>query len=151
MANVKVVLNEGLRAEMEVRGLRFYADEPTEDGGTNTAPKPTELLLGALGACAAVTARLYAQRKGWNLERVEVEVSHGRVPTADYPGYDPDKHGAGDTLNEFRQRIIFKGDLDDQQRARLLEIAGRCPVHRMLTDPKALIEELIAEEQGERA
>lgn len=151
MANVKVVLNEGLRADMEVRGLRFHADEEIEGGGTNTAPTPPELLLGALGACAALTARLYAQRKGWNLEGVEVEVSHDRVKSADYPGYDPDKHGVGDMISEFRQRVVFKGDLDDQQRARLLEIAGRCPVHRMLTDPKAMIEELIAEEQGEQA
>jgi putative redox protein len=149
MANVNVTLDEGLRTTVQARNHTFYIDEPLPDGGSDAGMMPTEALMGALGACAAITARLYAKRKGWALDRVEIEVSRQRLKVEDYPAYDPEKHGVGDTIHEFRQRMTFYGDLTDEQRARLMEIAAKCPVHRILTDPVAMIEEWIAGEVAE--
>lgn len=139
MAKVTVRLDEGMQAVLQARGFSVIADEPESDGGTNLGMTPKELMLGALGACAAMTARMYAQRKGWALEGVEVDLSTERYKKPDYPAYT----GTGDFVHEFRQRIHFKGDLTLEQRERLLEIAGKCPVHRALTEPNFMIEELI--------
>lgn len=139
MASVKISLDEGLKTTIQARDVAFYADEPVEDGGTNEGPKPTEMLMAALGACAAITARLYAQRKGWNLEGVEVDVTWEKIAKADYPAYD----GSSDWVNDFQQRITFTGDLTDEQKQRLLEIAGKCPVHRILTQPNFITETLV--------
>lgn len=141
MANVKVSLDTGFETRITTRGLTSIADEPLDEGGTNRGMTPKELLLGALGACAAITAKMYAQRKGWALEGVEVSVSTERIKAADYPGYS----GTGANINEFRQMIHFKGSLTDDQRTRLLEIAGKCPVHRILTEDNFLFEELVNE------
>jgi putative redox protein len=84
---------------------------------------------------------LYARRKGWPLEGVEVDLSLERFKAADYPAYT----GDSDTVNEFVQALSFKGDLTEEQRKRLLEIAGRCPVHRILTQPNFIIEKFIDE------
>ncbi len=145
MANVTVRLDEGLQARIQVRDFSFIADEPVTDGGANSGPMPTEYLLGALGACSAITVKLYAQRKGWPLEGVEVEVSRERFKKADYPAYT----GEGDYVNEYRQTLQFKGPLTDEQKTRLLEIAGKCPVHRALTDPAFMIEELLTAEEAQ--
>ncbi|MBW8302413.1 MAG: OsmC family protein, partial [Brevundimonas sp.] len=98
----------------------FLADEPVSVGGLGSGPTPYDLLGAGLGACTAMTCRLYADRKGWPLERVVVEVGHvGKTATS------PD---------QFTRKIGFGGGLDDEQTARLLEIADRCPVHRTLTE-----------------
>jgi putative redox protein len=96
----------------------FVADEPRAAGGLGSGPGPYDLLAAALGACKAMTVRLYARRKGWPLERVQVGVSHRR-PSLTAP-------------DEFDCDVQLEGPLDDEQRQRLLEIAGRCPVHRTL-------------------
>jgi len=142
MANVTVRLDNGFKTHIETRDLSIIADEPLDEGGGNAGPTPIELLLGALGACAAITARMYAQRKGWALEGVEINVSTERFKAGEYAGYA----GTANFINEFRQMITFKGDLTDDQRTRLLEIAGKCPVHRILTEDNIMIEELINEE-----
>jgi len=97
----------------------FFADEPTSVGGLGSGPTPYDLLGAGLGACTAMTCRMYADRKGWPLERVVVEVGHV-AKTASAPDH-------------FTRKIGFGGGLDDEQQARLLEIADRCPVHRTLT------------------
>ncbi|MBE2271060.1 MAG: OsmC family protein [Anaerolinea sp.] len=142
MVNVTVRLEDGYKTLIETRNVTAVADEPLEEGGTNLGPTPRELLLGALGACAAITARMYALRKGWALEGVEVSVSMDKLKAADYPGYT----GSSENVNEFRQMIHFKGDLTDEQRERLLQIAGKCPVHRILMDDNIIIEELLTDE-----
>lgn len=139
MTRAHLTLDAGMTTRIEIRGHTVIADEPGSEGGTNLGPTPTELLLASLGACAAITARLYANRKGWPLEGVEIDLDLERFKAPDYPAYT----GPADMVNEFRQRMTFKGDLTADQRQRLLEIAGRCPVHRILTQPNIMIEELV--------
>ena len=131
MAQVNIRLDEGLRASISARHFTWYSDEPIEDGGTDTGPKPTELLLGSLGACVAITTRLYADRKGWPLEGVEVTLDYEKFNGRDYPGYT----GDAPFVYEFRESIALHGPLNDEQKARLLEIAQKCPVRRILENP----------------
>jgi len=106
--------------QMAVRsgGFAFLADEPRAVGGLGSGPDPYGLLASALGACTAMTIRLYAERQGWPLERVQVQVQHHRASL--------------EARDLFERSIHLEGPLDDAQRARLLEIAGRCPVHKTL-------------------
>lgn len=108
------------RYQVEVRagGSSFLVDEPVSFGGLGSGPNPYDLLSAALGACTAMTLRLYADRKSWPLERVEVLVNHVRA-------------GLG-ARDRFNREIRLDGPLDADQRARLLEIANRCPVHGTL-------------------
>jgi putative redox protein len=140
MTKATVRLGEGYQAVIQVRDHTLIADEPVSDGGANAGPNAKEYLLAALGACAAITAKMYAERKKWPLEGVEIDLSTERYKTADYPAY---QGGGEDFIHEFRQRIVFKGALTQEQKLRLLEIAGKCPVHRALTEPSFMIEELV--------
>ncbi|MGE0455973.1 MAG: OsmC family protein [Vicinamibacteria bacterium] len=108
---------EDYKTTMKVRGHVFTADEPQDKGGLDTAPTPTEMLTAALGACTAITLRMYAKRKGWELGEVRVEVEYAQ---------DGESRKA-------ERRISFSGDLSEEQRARLLQIANACPVHKALT------------------
>lgn len=139
MATVSVRMGDTYRTTLETRGHTWIADEPANQGGEDTGPTPMELLLSALGACAAITARMYALRKGWPLEGVDVDVSMQKFKKDEYPAYT----GTADIVNEMRQRITFHGPLTDDQRARLLDIAAKCPVHRALTQPNFIIEEMV--------
>jgi putative redox protein len=102
--------------ELRARRHQLAADEPTPHGGADTGPTPFELLLSALGACTAITLRMYADRKGWPLAGVDVRLLQERV---------------GDQDRIIRQ-IRLDGDLDDSQRARLLDVAERTPVTRAI-------------------
>jgi uncharacterized OsmC-like protein len=107
----------------------WLGDEPKSSGGDNLGPDPYEHLLAALGTCTSMTVRLYANRKQWPLDDVEVTLSHERRHADDCA--DCEK---GDVRIEvLKRRIAFQGDLSEDQRARLLAIADRCPVHRTLT------------------
>ena len=99
-------------------GAAFLADEPEGAGGLGSGPNPYDLLAAALGACTTMTMRLYAERKGWPLERALVRVVHARDGLK---GRD-----------RFAREIVLKGPLSDTQTRRLLEIAEKCPVHRTL-------------------
>jgi putative redox protein len=100
---------------------RWTADEPAGAGGTDTGPSPHQLLISALGACTSMTVSMYARRKQWPLEEVTVRLSHEKLPASDT--------GPTDLI---RREIELAGELTDEQRARLLEIAEKCPVHRTL-------------------
>jgi uncharacterized OsmC-like protein/pimeloyl-ACP methyl ester carboxylesterase len=106
----------------------WAADEPRTSGGTDTAPDPYQLLLSALGACTSMTVRMYAQRKGWDLRRAVVTLTHDRLHAADCVTCTT----TSGKLDRIVREIHLDGDLDDAQRARLLDIADRCPVHRTL-------------------
>ncbi|MCK0170609.1 bifunctional alpha/beta hydrolase/OsmC family protein [Aliiroseovarius sp. S1123] len=102
------------------------ADEPLAYGGTNKGMSPYGFLSAGLGACTSMTIRMYARRKGWPLDHVRVEVCHDKVHAQDA------ETGAKNRIDTFRREIHLTGELDADQRQRLLEIADRCPVHRTL-------------------
>jgi putative redox protein len=107
------------QVEVAAGGVRFIADEPVDAGGLGTGPTPYDLLSAGLGACTAMTLRLYARRKGLPLRRIRVGVGHAKVA-----GQEPS--------DAFVREIALEGDLTSEQRARLLEMAERCPVHASL-------------------
>jgi putative redox protein len=107
---------------------RLRADEPESAGGTDTGPSPYDLLLGALGACTAMTLRLYADAKKLPLERVSVDLAQEKIHAADCAQCET-KEGRIDRIERV---VTLEGDLDEAQRAKLLEIANKCPVHRTL-------------------
>ncbi|WP_371225528.1 alpha/beta fold hydrolase [Roseovarius sp. 2305UL8-3] len=102
------------------------ADEPVAYGGTNKGMSPYGFLTAGLGACTSMTIRMYARRKAWPLAHVRVDVSHDKVHAQDADA------GAGGKADKFTRVIYLEGDLDAEQRQRLLEIADKCPVHRTL-------------------
>lgn len=102
-------------------GHHWLADEPLGAGGGDQGPTPTQLLLSSLGACTAITVRMYAARHDWPLTDVEIGLE-----------FNPEGAPAGGG-NDIRRRITLGGDLSREQRERLLEVAEKCPIHRILT------------------
>ena len=115
-----------------------WADEPLEQGGSGLGPDPYALLLAALGACTSMTLRLYADRKKWPLDRVSVRLTHDKIHAADCAECEV-REGK---IDEFRRELTLVGDLDAHQRARLLEIADKCPVHRTLSSKNRILTDL---------
>lgn len=117
---VEVRLTGRGKYQVEVRtaGGDFLADEPEAVGGLGSGPTPYDLLGSALGACTAMTLRMYAERKGWPLASATVRVLH--------------RSGGLTARDRFAREILIEGDLSPEQRRRLLEIANRCPVHQTL-------------------
>ncbi|MGH3218343.1 MAG: bifunctional alpha/beta hydrolase/OsmC family protein [Streptosporangiaceae bacterium] len=109
-------------------GHQLLADEPAQIGGAGTGPGPYELLLAALGACTSITVRMYAERKGWPLRHTTVRLRHRRIHASDCAACET-KTG---WMDHIERELQFDGELTDQQRAALLVIAERCPVHRTL-------------------
>jgi putative redox protein len=114
------------------------ADEPAAYGGTDRGMSPYGFLSAALGACTSMTIRMYARRKGWPLAHVRVDVTHDKVHAQDAAS------AGNDRIDRFTREVRLEGPLDADQRARLLEIADRCPVHRTL-DRQARIETRLAD------
>jgi putative redox protein len=125
--------------EISVGPNRFLADEPTELGGNDLGPRPHELLLAALGACTAMTVRMYADRKGIALRHIGVHLEHRKIRAADCA----DCVTKDGEVEEITRRITLDGDLDDATRQRLLDIANKCPVHRTLTGEIKIRSELV--------
>ena len=114
----------------------FLADEPEAYGGANRGPSPYGLLGAGLGACTSMTIRMYARKKKWPLTHVSVDVCHDKVHGQD------SALGAGGKIDSFRRLIRLEGDLTASQRAKLLEIADKCPVHRTLERSSRVVTEL---------
>ena len=104
----------------------FVADEPPEADGDDLGPGPYELLLWALGACTSMTLLMYARRKEWDVAEISVHLTHDRVHAEDCE--DP-REGKIDCI---KRHISIRGTIDEEQKQRLLEIAAKCPVHRVL-------------------
>jgi putative redox protein len=119
---------DGFAQEIRAGRHVVLADEPVSAGGTNTGPTPYDLLLAALGSCISMTAGVYSRRKGWPLESVTVHLHHSRIHAEDCENCET-QEGMLDRIDVV---IELKGPLTEEQRARLLEIAHRCPVHRTL-------------------
>lgn len=118
----------GLQILIGAGPARFVADEPFASGGLDLGPSPHDLVAAGLAACTSMTLRLYAKRKEWPLGAVHVEVTHARK--------------AGDQpADTFTRRIHLGGDLDEDQRARLIQIAEMCPIHRLLTAGARIVTE----------
>jgi uncharacterized OsmC-like protein len=105
------------------------ADEPSESGGTDIGPSPYDLLLAALGACTSMTVGMYARRKAWPLDSVTVRLRHAHVHASDCATCENKES----LLDRIERDVNFAGALNDEQRAKLLEISNKCPVHRTLS------------------
>ena len=114
----------GFRTAIDARAHTLVADEPTALGGTDLGPTPYELVLGALSGCTAMTLRMYADRKGWPLEGVEVRMRTARSHELDCEHCETDDVG----ITRIERAVELTGPLSDEQRRRLLQIADRCPV-----------------------
>jgi len=119
----------GFAQEIIAGPHRMTADEPAAAGGTETGPGPYDLLLAALGSCTSMTVAMYTRRKAWLLASVTVWLRHSKIYAADCAECDT-KVGL---LDRIERDIQFVGPLTAEQRAKLLEIANKCPVHRTLT------------------
>ena len=120
--------SSGYRTLISAGGHALVADEPVTVGGEGTGPTPYELLAAGLAACTSMTLQIYARRKEWPLETVTTGVAHDRIHARDCAACTT-REGR---IDRFTRRIDLTGPLDDAQRARLLEIADKCPVHRTL-------------------
>ena len=119
---------------------RMRADEPVASGGDDTGPSPYDLLLAALGACTAMTVRLYADLKQLPLERVRVRLRHAKIHAQDCADCET-KEGK---IDRIEREISLQGALDETQRAKLMEIADKCPLHRTLNSELSIVSRLVA-------
>jgi putative redox protein len=118
----------GYRVDVEAGSHTFVVDEPVSVGGTDQGATPYDYLLGALSGCMAITLRMYADRKGWPLESVRVQLRTTRGHAADCETCETETVG----LATIERRIELSGPLSEDQRSRLLHVAGRCPVKQTL-------------------
>ncbi len=118
----------GLRTDIMANGFPIVADEPKSVGGTNLGPTPYDLLTASLGACTSMTLRMYADRKQWPLEAVTVDLKYRKMHARDCERCETEEG----KIDHIERVIALEGDLDQEQKKRLMEIADRCPVHRTL-------------------
>lgn len=114
-------LPDGYQTKLTARQHQYLADDLTDDGGTDLGMRPTELLVGALATCKAMTIRFYARRQGWQLDTAEV---HCEMQA---------ERAEGKMITKIKSKIELSGDLTDEQRQRLLAVADKCPVHKILS------------------
>lgn len=105
----------------DTSGHQWFADEPTDKGGQDTAPNPVQILLSALGACTTITLEMYANLKGIKLDHVQVDLALN-------PNGEPEKG-----QNNIERKITLKGEFTEDQHKRLLKVAENCPIHKLLT------------------
>jgi len=116
------------RTEITAGGQTLVADEPTSMGGAGGAPTPYDLLLGSIGACTAMTLRMYADRKGWPLESVTIRLRQAQNHAEDCANCEAKPVG----LHQIERELELEGLLDQEQRDRLLQLADRCPVKQTI-------------------
>lgn len=117
MANITLSsTSDRFRHHVAIRDFELTVDEPTELGGTDAGPTPTELVFSGLGACKAITLKMYAERKGWPLDAVDADIETAQV----------------DRQYKVTVRLKLTGELSEEQAERLLAISNKCPVHKLL-------------------
>lgn len=131
--------SSGYASEVVAGRHTIVSDEPISVGGTDVGPTPFELLLASLGTCVVMTLRMYADRKGWPLTGVTVGLDQSRIHARDC---DDCESESGMVLR-ITKRLELHGDLEEDQRARLLEIAEKCSVHRSLVSEIQIESELV--------
>ena len=119
---------DGFRTEVVAGGHALVADEPASVGGSGAGPSPYDLLSAALAACTSMTLRMYASHKKLELTSATVRVRHGKIHAADCRNCESTEG----RIDRFERELLLVGNLTDEQRNRMLEIADRCPVHRTL-------------------
>jgi len=119
----------GFTQEITAGSHRLFSDEPNEAGSANAGPSPYDLLAAALGACTSMTLGMYARRKQWPLASVIVRLRHSKIHASDCE----DCETKDAMLDRIDRDIELVGNLTEEQRKKLLEIADKCPVHRTLT------------------
>jgi putative redox protein len=117
-----------LKQDVAVRDHRVTADEPREHGGDDSGPSPQELLAASLASCTAITMEMYAERKGWDVGDISVDVE-----------YEPAQRGSP---TRFVMRVEMPREVSEEQRDRLMQIAAKCPVHRAL-EGEVMFEETV--------
>ncbi|SIO24923.1 putative redox protein [Rhodovulum sp. ES.010] len=126
---------EGFQQDVVSGRHHLTADEPAAFGGTDRGLSPYGLLAAALGACTAMTVRMYARRKRWPLTDIRVDVAHDKLHARDAEA------GAGQKVDRFHRAVCLAGELDQDQRARLMQVADRCPVHQTLERASEIVTE----------
>jgi uncharacterized OsmC-like protein len=124
------------QTRIDTGDLALIGDEPVDSGGDGLGPNPYEFLLAALGHCTVLTILLYARRKNWPVDGVSVRATHERVVSTE----EIDGELIRTKVERIIQEIALQGKLDEDQRARLIEIAGKCPVHRTMTGDLEIVE-----------
>lgn len=138
MAKVRAGSIENLQVLIRSEESALVADEP-QGIGDGLGPDPYELLLAALGSCTVMTLQLYARRKGWPLDKVDIELSHGRVHARDCEDCEQDDG----IVERIEVRIRMEGELDEQQRERLAYIATRCPIRKTLAAGPHIVDTVV--------
>jgi putative redox protein len=118
-----------LEQSVEIRGHTVTADEPRDNGGDDSGPSPEELLAASLASCTAITMEMYANRKGWDVGEIAVNVD-----------YEPAQRGSP---TRFRMEVELPKELPEEQRERLMQIGAKCPVHRTL-EGEVMFEETVS-------
>ena len=142
MAFVTAVLGEGTEVTLQARQFTWRSDEPLGAGGADLGPTPYEILLGSLAACIVITLRLYANHKRITLPEVGVRLDFDRVHADDCADCDERADG---WIERITSQVTIRGTFDDAQRARLTQVARRCPVHKTLANGVHLVDSVVFE------
>lgn len=128
MHNVSLTNKTGYKTEISSRSHSILSDEPIESNGTDTGMTPYELFLSSIGACKAITMRMYAERKGLPLEDVSIELEHSKIPAEECK----DSETKIGKIDKIDIKVSITGNLTEEQKERILEIGERCPVQRTI-------------------
>ena len=120
---------KGFAQKIDVGVHHLEADEPVSYGGTDSAPTPYDFILAALGSCTSMTIGLYARKRSWPVEKITVSLWHSKIHAMDCDDCET-KEGR---IDRIEMEIHIDGTLTDEQRAKLMEVAGKCPIHQTLT------------------
>jgi putative redox protein len=122
----------------------FYSDEPIESGGTGKAPDPMELLFGSLAACTIITLKMYLDRKKWSFETLDVSITSqvDRIENSALLNPEERKRVNGGRLRRIHKRIALKSELSEEQLLKVIEIAGKCPVNKLLSSSSYITDEI---------